>query len=53
MSDQVTIPKVKYDKLIKDQQWLRCLEAAGVDNWDGSSFAHEIMVERGWDDEDE
>lgn len=26
--------------------WLDALEAAGVDNWDGCSFAHEMYRER-------
>lgn len=37
----------------KDQQWLDALEAAGVDNWEGYSHAHEILREWGGDDEDD
>jgi hypothetical protein len=29
----------------KDQLWLRCLEAAGVDNWNGFHFAYDIKRE--------
>ena len=25
--------------------WLEALEAAGLDNWDGCEFAHEILLE--------
>jgi len=26
----------------KDLNWLECLESAGVDNWSGIDFAHEL-----------
>jgi hypothetical protein len=52
--ETVTVSKKKYERLVKDQQWLRCLQAAGVDNWDGYGFAFEISKDRGYeDDEDE
>jgi hypothetical protein len=35
----VTISLKKYAQLITDQRTLRCLYAAGVDNWDGYSEA--------------
>lgn len=44
--EKVTITKAEYDSLKEDANWLSCLEAAGVDNWDGYSFAHEIRRER-------
>lgn len=36
-------------QLRKDSNWLRCLEMAGVDNWDGWDYASELLKE----DEDE
>ena len=42
----ITITVPEYNKLKADQQKLNNLEAAGVDNWEGYSFAFE-------DDEDE
>lgn len=32
-------------KLEKDSIWLSCLEGAGVDNWDGYSYAQEMLDE--------
>lgn len=45
MEETVTIPKSEYDQLIKDSNFLECLRGAGVDNWDGYSFAWEMMRE--------
>lgn len=42
---QVTISQEEYDELIKAQEWLFALEAAGVDNWDGYEEALEIYRE--------
>jgi hypothetical protein len=43
MSEEtVTIPKSEYESLKKDSEWLICLEAAGVDNWDGYDCAVEM-----------
>ena len=43
MNDEmVTISKYEYDRLCKDADWLSCLEAAGVDNWDGIEEAIKI-----------
>lgn len=41
----ITISENKYLELVKDQEWLNCLEAAGVDNWEGFGFALEIRDE--------
>lgn len=38
----VILLKKDYDRLLKDSQWLGCLEEAGVDNWSGIDLAHEI-----------
>ena len=37
------------DQLNEDSQFLQCLENAGVDNWDGYSFAQEEM----WPEDDD
>lgn len=42
-SNNVTISKKEYDQLIKDSEFLEALRAAGVDNWDGYSYAFEIL----------
>lgn len=34
-----------YTGLVEDQAFLQCLEAAGVDNWDGYEIAQEMMEE--------
>jgi hypothetical protein len=48
----VTLTSAQYNRLIRDQNWLNCLEAAGVDNWDGYSVAFEIARERNLDVDD-
>lgn len=39
----VTIPLSEYSELLVDRKWLRCLEAAGVDNWDGYDIAQDML----------
>ncbi|UZV39677.1 hypothetical protein APT65_00074 [Trabzonvirus APT65] len=34
-----------YEEMLEDQIFLQCLQAAGVDNWDGYSDAQEMMEE--------
>lgn len=34
MEDTITISKKEYDSLVEDSDKLRCLENAGVDNWE-------------------
>lgn len=41
----VTIPSSLYEQLQADSNWLAALEDAGVDNWGGIDFAHELMRE--------
>lgn len=41
----VTITRDEYDRLRRDYAWLQCLEAAGVDNWQGIEFAQEMWRE--------
>ena len=43
--EQVTISKTEYARLLEDQRFLDALSAAGVDNWDGYSYALEIFHE--------
>ena len=38
----ITIPLQTYNSLVEDSLWLESLNAAGVDNWDGISEAHEF-----------
>lgn len=45
MEETVTISKKEYEELVKDGQFLRCLQYAGVDNWSGYEYALEIMKE--------
>jgi hypothetical protein len=45
MEETVTIPKREYEALRKDSDWLQCLEAAGVDNWQGYDYTREIQEE--------
>jgi hypothetical protein len=47
----ITIPKEAYDRLLADQEFLSCLEAAGVDNWSGYDEAVEMYNEDDGEDE--
>ena len=40
-NETVTISKKEYDELCARDECLACLEAAGVDNWDGYDYAVE------------
>lgn len=44
-NESVMVSKKMYDSLVEDVRFLRCLEQAGVDNWEGFSHAHEILAE--------
>lgn len=41
--ETVTIDVREYQRLLKRDEWLECLEAAGVDNWSGYDDAREIL----------
>jgi hypothetical protein len=41
--EMITITKKEYDELIKRDNWLLCLENAGVDNWEGFCFAKDLQ----------
>jgi len=43
--EQVIILQSEYDQLKEDVKFMRALEAAGVDNWDGYSYALELLRE--------
>lgn len=43
--ETITITKEEYDRLDKRSAFLDALDAAGVDNWEGYEFAHEIFEE--------
>ena len=41
-NDTITISVKDYAQLKDREQWLRCLEGAGVDNWEGYDYACEL-----------
>ena len=45
MIKNITISLAEYNRLVEDQMWLRCLQNAGVDNWEGISYAYELKQE--------
>lgn len=45
MREVCIVPKAELEVLQKDAAWLSSLEDAGVDNWSGISFAHDLMKE--------
>ena len=47
--DEVVLSKEKYDSLVEDSLFLEALQAAGVDNWEGYSYACEIFREENGD----
>lgn len=42
---KVTITRAEYDELLDSEYFLSCLEAAGVDNWQGYEFACDMYKE--------
>lgn len=45
MDNFVSVPMDEYLQMVEDVRWLRALESAGVDNWDGISYASELFNE--------
>ena len=45
MNETITISKKEYDSLVEDAKFMRALEAAGVDNWEGYGIAQDMMEE--------
>lgn len=43
--DTVTISKEDYEEMLNEIVWLRCLDEAGVDNWEGYSYASDLYRE--------
>lgn len=43
--EKITITVDEYKELLEKAKWLGYLEAAGVDNWEGVSLAHELFIE--------
>jgi hypothetical protein len=43
--EMVSIKKSEYEELLERDAFLSCLEAAGVDNWEGYSIASDMMEE--------
>jgi len=43
MSEEITISKKRYEELLKEERWLRALEGAGVDNWEGYDIAKDYL----------
>lgn len=41
--ENILVPKAEYEELIEDSKMLGALRGAGVDNWDGYSYAIEMM----------
>lgn len=41
----ITISKKFFEKLIEDSDFLDCLQACGVDNWEGYSLARQMYNE--------
>lgn len=42
-NETVNITRAEHEQLLEDQQFLRALQAAGVNNWEGYSEAQEIL----------
>lgn len=43
--ETVELTKEAYDELVADQEFLNCLRACGVDNWEGYDLAAEMFQE--------
>lgn len=50
MCQTVTVDLKEYLRMIDRLDWLDCLEAAGVDNWEGVSCAREMYEEQSDED---
>lgn len=44
--ETVTITKARLNRLERAENWLECLDEAGVDNWSGIEIAVDIYNER-------
>lgn len=43
--ETTVVTEVEYERLVRDSKFLEALKGAGVDNWSGYSYAHEIFYE--------
>jgi len=41
--EQITISMDEYLSMVERLDWLDALEQAGVDNWEGISYAYELL----------
>jgi hypothetical protein len=41
----VEISQERFDELLKCEMWCEAMSSAGVDNWDGYSYAYELFEE--------
>lgn len=49
-SETVTIPKLEYDRLVRDCKLLQALHAGGVDNWEWYSDSIQTYFPEYWED---
>ncbi len=42
----ITVDREMYDELVERAAWLNYLEMAGVDNWEGYSYAQDLRTEQ-------
>lgn len=45
-TEQILVSKDKYERLLESAERLSALLAAGVDNWEGYSYAMQLLEER-------
>ena len=45
MEETITISKKEYEDLKEDALFLQALRKAGVDNWEGYSYAQDLLEE--------
>lgn len=39
----IPVPQSRFEELLKTEEFMRALEAAGVDNWEGYDYAIDIL----------
>ena len=39
----VVLDLERYEELLETERWLSCLEAVGLDNWDGIGYASNLF----------
>ena len=49
LEGMVLVKKEEYKELLDESRFLHALQAAGVDNWEGYSYAYDLLEE--WDSE--